>query len=263
MKNLKLNLTKMIKLRGVPFALAATLIATGLTGCGKKAECSVSGNHAHLYTNSQGFERYIDKEYLSYEGYDRQEDYITLTSEDEKLSKFEDKHNLLKIEDNIEAIASIQEQNHDYIEYRYAYTYLMPIPHTTRVGKVTTTYFTYIPTTHHSWTSDPEHSRLTGEQRRCHHVYQAYNVVIDDKGKYVLVPSEEVDDIFALNGEYTYIKEKFYKVIDAEYGYELDYEDGKEDDPDLIEEDENQVTQSSTESYTSEEPQKKLTKSLS
>lgn len=62
---------------------------------------------------------------------------------------------------------------------------------------------------------------------------------------YVIVPSEYVDDINELNGEYTYIKKDFCKVIDAEYGYDLDYEDGVEDDPDLIEED-NVATQSYT-----------------
>lgn len=265
MGNVKLNLEKFIKLRGLPIVLASTVMLTGLTGCGKKAECDVKGDHAHLYTNEQNFVRYIDKEYLSYEGYDRQDDYIRLNKEEAELRKLEDKKGLLRIDENIDAIIDVQEQNHDYIEYRYAYTYLMPIPHYTHIGKTTTMYFTYIPTTHHSWTTDPEHSRLTGEQRRCHYVYQAYNIVKDEKGKDVLVPSEYVDDIFDLNGEYTYIKEKFCKVIDAEYGYDLDYEDGVEDDPDLIEEDEvtneNEVTQSSSTSKTSDEVQKKLTKS--
>lgn len=266
MKNMKLNLEKMIKLRGLPIVLAATVMATGLTGCGKKAECNVNGDHAHLYTNEQNFIRYIDKEYLSYEGYERQDDYIALSKEEAELREFEDKKDLLRIDENIDAISAVQEQNHDYIEYRYAYTYLMPIPHYIRTGKTSTMYFTYIPTTHHSWTTDPNHSRLTGEQRRCHHVYQAYNVVKDENGKYVLVPSECVDDIFDLNGEYTYIKEKFCKVIDAEYGYDLDYEDGVEDDPDLIQEDEvteeNEVTQSSNQAKNTNEEQKRLTKSL-
>ncbi|MDE5888923.1 MAG: hypothetical protein K2H20_02775 [Bacilli bacterium] len=199
-------------------------------------------------------------------GYERQEEYITLSSEEAELRKFEDEKNLLRIDENIDAIIAVQEQNHDYIEYRYAYTYLMPIPHYISTGKSTSVYFTYIPTTHYSWTSNPEHSRLTGEQRRCHHVYQAYNVVKDEKGNYVLVPSEYVDSIFDLNGEYTYIKEKFCKVIDAEYGYDLDYEDGVEDDPDLIQEDEvteeNVVTQSSNSVKSNNESQKRLTKSL-
>lgn len=258
MRNLKLNLEKMIKVRGLPLVLAATVMATGLTGCGKKAECNVSGNHAHLYTNEDNFIRYIDKEYLSYESYERQDDYITLNKEEKELRSFEDKKDLLRIDENIEAIESYEAQNHDYIEYRYAYTYLMPIPHYIHTGKTSTMYFTYIPTTHYSWTSNADHGRLTGEQRRCHHVYQAYNVVKDEKGKYVLVPSDYVDSISDLNGEYTYIKKNFCKVIDAEYGYDLDYEDGIEDDPDLIQDEveENVVTQSyeTTNTEYTEEP---------
>lgn len=262
MKNLKLNLEKMLKVRGLSLVLAATMMTTGLTGCGKKAECDVSGSHAHLYTNEDNFVRYSDKEYLYDGGFERQDEYITLTKEEEKLRSFEDKKDLLRIDENIEAIENYEAQNHDYIEYRYAYTYLMPIPHYVSTGKSTSVYFTYIPTTHYSWTSDANHSRLTGEERRCHHVYQAYNVVVDEYGKYVLVPSEYVDSISDLNGEYKYIKKKFCKVIDAEYGYDLDYEDGIEDDPDLIQEeevtDENEVTQSSTQ-FNNEE-QKRLIK---
>ena len=84
--------------------------------------------------------------------------------------------------------------------------------------------------TGHSWTTDKNHSSLTGEQRRCHYVYQAYKVEKNEKGKYVLVPSEYVDSLDELNGEYPYIKTTFYKVIDAEYGTDLDYEDGPEDE---------------------------------
>lgn len=265
MRNLKINIDKMIRLRGVAFVLAATTLTVGLSGCGKKAECDIKGSHAHLYTNESGYVRYIDKEYLSYEGYERQDDYVNLSKDEVELCRFEDKKDLLRIDENIEVIEAIQNQNQDYIEYRYAYTYLMPIPHYIRTGKTSTMYFTYIPTTHYSWTSDPNHSRLTGEQRRCHHVYQAYNVVVDENGKYVLVPSEFVDNIFDLNGEYTYIKEDFCKVIDAEHGYDLDYEDGVEDDPSLIQDDEltdnNDVTQSNTE-YSSLEKPKKLVKIL-
>ena len=118
MKNMKLNLEKMIKLRGLPIVLAATVMAIGLTGCGKKAECNIEGSHAHLYTNEQNFIRYIDKEYLSYEGYERQDDYIALSKEEAELRKFEDKKDLLRIDENIDVIKALQEQNKDYIEYR-------------------------------------------------------------------------------------------------------------------------------------------------
>lgn len=242
MKNLNVNWKEFVERRGIPLVLATTL-SIGLAGCGEKAECDVPESHAHLYVSEEGFSRYLEKEYLEYEGYTRCDDYISINKNDAEFLKFLDKKDLLKIDDNIETIQNIESENQDYIEYRYAYTYLMPIPHYHSNGKTSYVTYSYIPTTHYSWTSNPNHSRLTGEQRRCHHVYQACNIVKDEKGKYVVVPSEYVDSISDLNGEYSYISKKFCKVIDAEHGYDLDYEDGATDDPDNVQEDDNQDVQ--------------------
>lgn len=253
MKKINVNWKELIERRGLPLVLAATM-SVSLAGCGKKAECDIPEDHAHLYVSEEGFSRYLEKEYLEYEGYTRCDDYISINKDDEEFLKFLDKKDLIKIDDNIATIDKIESNNHDYIEYRYAYTYLMPIPHYHSTGKTSYVTYTYMPVTHHSWTTNANHSRLTGEQRRCHHVYQACNVVRDEKGKFVIVPSDYVDSISDLNGEYAYIKEKFCKVIDAEHGYDLDYEDGASDDPENIQEDENQdaQTQSSTQEKSDE-----------
>lgn len=235
MRNFDINFKKMIRLRGVPLALVATVLATSLTGCGKKAECNVEGSHAHLYTNEAGYEAYYNKEYLTYDGYERHDEYIPLTEEEVALYKFLDKKDLISLEDNLDVILTQQEQNHDYIEYRYKYKRRVPM----RVGKVTT----FRTVTRYSWTSDPNHANLTGETRLCHYVYQACNVYIDEHGKYVVIPSEEVDDIRDLVGEYTYVRKVYYKVINLENNLELDYEDGQ--DPDEVSK-ENATTQSYT-----------------
>lgn len=235
--NIKLNLKKCLSLKGVALVLVLTTATTALTGCGKKADCNISDSHAHLYTNEQGYIRYIDKEYLSYEGYERNEEYITIEGE-EDLYRFMDKKNLMRISDNLDVILNTQEQNVDYTEYRYRYTYMQPIPHTRKVGKTTTTYFTYIPVTRYSWTSNPNHSRLTGETRLCHYVYVAYKIEKNEKGKYVLIPSEQVDDIREVMDEYPYISKKYIKVVNIN-GEEVDYEDGKEEE--LTEEEQNRI----------------------
>lgn len=235
--NIKLNLKKCLSLKGVALVLVLTTATTSLTGCGKKADCNISDSHAHLYTNEQGYIRYIDKEYLSYEGYERNEEYITIEGE-EDLYRFMDKKNLMRISDNLDVILNTQEQNVDYTEYRYRYTYMQPIPHTRKVGKTTTTYFTYIPVTRYSWTSNPNHSRLTGETRLCHYVYVAYKIEKNEKGKYVLIPSEQVDDIREVMDEYPYISKKYIKVVNIN-GEEVDYEDGKEEE--LTEEEQNRI----------------------
>lgn len=226
-----MNFKKLLSMKGVSLALVASM-AVSLTGCGKKADCNISTYHAHRYENPTGYVRYIDKEYLSYEGYERKEDYIELTTVDKDFYQFMDKKNLMRISDNVDIILSQEEKNTDYIEYRYAYTTLLPIPHTMKSGKTTITYFTYIPVTHYSWTRDANHGRLTGEQRLCHYVYTAYKIEKDDRGRYVLIPSESLDRIEDVMDEYPYVMEKYYKVIDAKHGYDLDYEDGPEsDDP--------------------------------
>lgn len=226
MKHLKLNLKKMVKLRGVALVLVASTAVLGLTGCGKQAECSIEGSHAHKYVNDSGYIRYIDKEYLSYEGFDRTEEYISFASSEEDLYRFYDAKDLMLISDNLDLVLQQQEKNQDFVEYRYSYTSLLPIPHTMHIGKTTTMYFTYIPTTRHSWTTDSNHDRLTGEQRLCHYVYTAYKVEKDEKGNFVLVPSPEVDDITTVMDEYPYITTRYYKKIDVELGEDLDYEDG-------------------------------------
>lgn len=234
MRNLDLNVKKMVKMRGIPLALAVSILATGLTGCGKKAECEVEGNHAHLYTNEEGFNTYYIKEYLNYNGYDRQDEYISLEDKDVELYKFLDKKDLIGLVDNLDLVLCQQEQNQDYIEYRYSYNKKV----TRLVGKVPVRRTV----TRYSWTSDPNHAGLTGETRVCHYVYQGFNVYKDEYGKYVVIPSEYVDDINELVGNYTYIKQAFYKIINIEDNKELDYEDGPDDNEEYV--DDNVQTQS-------------------
>lgn len=225
---IKFNLKKLFSLRGVALVLAVAAIPATLTGCGKKADCSIEEKHAHLYKNESGYVRYIDKEYLSYEGYERNEEYVSIEGQ-EDLYKFLDKKDLIPIKDNLDLIIKTQEQNCDYKEYRYRYTFLQPIPHIIHTGKSTMTYFTYIPHTRYSWTSNPERSGLTGEERICHYVYVAYKVEKDENGKYVLIRSPEVEDLSEVASEYPYIKKKFHVIVTLD-GKEADYEDGREED---------------------------------
>ena len=72
---------------------------------------------------------------------------------------------------------------------------MQPIPHTVSNGKTTSTYFTYIPQIRYSWTTNKDRSGLTGETRICHYVYTAYKIEKDEFGKFVLIPSEDVEDL--------------------------------------------------------------------
>ena len=221
------NYDKLKTLKGVAFALVL-VSPLALTGCGKEAECLVEESHAHMYRSILGYVRYIEDEHLRHEGYDRLDSYINIEGQEE-LYKFLDKKDLMRIDDNLELIKSVQDNNVDYTEYRYKYTFMQPIPHVTRVGKVTTTFFTYIPHTRYSWTSNPNHSRLTGETRNCHYVYYAYKVEKNENGKYVLVRSPYTSDLTTIMDEYPYIENNYYTIVNSE-GKAIDYEDGREED---------------------------------
>ncbi len=226
---IKFNINGLIGKRGVALALAV-ISATTLSGCGKKADCDISSNHLHKYVNTEGYIRYIDKEYLKYEGYEWTSDYVEATKEDIETRELMDKKDLLRIDENLETIQNMQQANSDFLEYRYSYIFLQPIPHMFSNGKTTYTMFTYIPVTHYSWTSDSEHSNLTGEKRLCHYMYRAYKIEIDEKGKEVLIPSDYIDDITKVMDEYPYIKKDYYKIFNAELNCEADYEDGPEEE---------------------------------
>lgn len=214
--------TKYIKL------LALIIAANTLTGCSEKAECNITEDHAHLYINETGFERYIEDERINYQGYKRQEKYIVIDEKDKKLYKFLKDNKLLRIEDNLDIIDSIKETQNDYYEYRYEYPFMMPIPHTIYNGKTISIYYTYIPTTHHSWTKDVNRGDLTGEIRVCHYVYYGYKIIEKENGTYDVEKSEYVDDIRDIMDEYPYIKAKYFEIVDGETKNILDYEDGQE-----------------------------------
>ena len=226
-KNLKVNKAL------VAARLLSTAITATATGCAPQSDCDINEFHLHRYEKA-GVVRYIEDESLKNHGYEWTDDVVYVDEQDKEFYDFLEKKGLLKIDDNISYLMELQDQNQDYKEYRYAYTYLLPIPHVFSNGKQTITTFTYIPTTHYSWTADRNHSRLTGEERNCHYVYTGYKVEKNDKGKYVLIEREPVDDILSIRDEYPYFKEKVAKVVNSASHEELDYEDGSRDDEDKI-----------------------------
>ena len=78
-----------------------------------------------------------------------------------------------------------------------------------------TTYTTYMPTIGHSWTTDKNHSRLTGQVREVYYMYYGYKIGINEKGKYELVKSDYVSSLDELPNDYIYVKEKFYKTFNT------------------------------------------------
>lgn len=181
-------------------ALSGVLLITPLSACGKKMDCSYKGEHAHKYVNDEGFITYQNSDYEFEEGFGWTSEVVDYTDE----MKLLDDHNLLKIEDNKELLEKLISQNNLFIEYEYEYMWMMPIPHYSFNGKTTTVYYTYISMWDEDFTTDPNHSDLTGRIRESDYKYYGYKIITDEKGKPKIVRSELVDNLFDIAGEYPY-----------------------------------------------------------
>lgn len=230
------NHNNKIKIRDI--VIGGMIIASifMFSGCSKNVDCNINEPHAHVYVQDDSFDKYFVSEKENKNFYNRTDEYILVDDETKNLIDFENKNGLFRIAENQDKINEIVSSQKDYVEYRYQYTWLMPIPHTQKIGKVTTTYYTYIPTTSYSWTSNPEFKQLTGSERTVHHVYCAYKIVKDENGKMKLVQSEMVDNLNELSDEYVYIKSDFYKKVNLDNKeLEVDYEDGSSEGKQLVE----------------------------
>lgn len=178
----------------VALSLALLLTGTMASGCTKKMDCKVGTDHAHEYVSDDGFISYRNSENAVIGDSNWTNQYVPATDEINEMGKF----GLFKIADNMEPLYEEIEGQVPYTEYEYKYSSFM------MVGKVPIT------TTHKRWTSDSEHSRLTGQMRDASYKYYGYRIGTDKKGNRILIKSEEVDDIFSIASEYSYFKPSDY-----------------------------------------------------
>lgn len=219
MENFKINIKNSQFLGKVAcFVVAASIggVLVNATGIFDKADCDVVEEHAHLYTNEEGFNRYIISEYMNVDGYLHQDEYIKLDEDEFDFYSFISKKDLISIKDNIHVILAIQNNNQDYLEYEYTYKKRV----TRNNGK--TSYRTWRRKT--DWTANPDNVEneiygtwkdlsFTGDTRLVHYVYQTYKIELNEKGKYVLVEGPVVDDVRECLDEYPYIKRNFYRTV--------------------------------------------------
>jgi len=228
---------KKINVRNLVIAGVLVSSLALFSGCAKNIDCGIEELHAHNYVSSKMFDKYMVSEKEYKKSWYRTDEYIIIDEATKELIDFENKKGLYRISHNKDEIDAITSMHEDYKEYRYRYTYMQPIPHIVSNGKTTSTYYTYIPQTRYSWTTDPNHSRLTGEERIVHYVYYGYKVVKDEKGKYKIIESKTYDDLNDLPEDFIYIKNKFYKKVYLDNKeLEVDYEDGPEEEMELNEE---------------------------
>ena len=168
------------------------------SGCGK-SDCDMVEYHLHKYEKG-GFVRYIDDEHLDVDGFNWTDELIYVKEADKDLYKIERKKHLMKIDDNVDALIASTGQYNEYLEYEYK----KKTKHHQKIGDTDTTYYT----TSYHWTTDYEHSKLTGKVRLLRYFYKSYNVIKNDKGKYILVDgieSDNINDIIDKKDEFPYI----------------------------------------------------------
>ncbi len=178
-----------------------------------EVDCDIRECHAHKYVQPNGLTKYMKAECFMQRGYERQDEYICLDVEEEKLLDFLNKKHLVKIDDNIEKIKEDQRNNTGYYEYQYEYEEEQRIPVIHGTGKDQTVDYIISYYTDYDWTTNINHSDLTGYRRYCDYEYTSYKVEKNYKDKYVLIPLEEQKDVLLNKDEYPYIKENYSVLV--------------------------------------------------
>ena len=182
-----------------------------LSGC-SKSDCNVSDNHVHRYVgkNNRGtiVNYFISEDPLVYQwyedgsgkhlNYEKQDDYLTLTKEDEEFYKAKGSI-LFKGEDNWDYLFKIMSAKKDHIEYYYRYD--------DGLGGW-----------NHSWKREkPSKQYYFAEKIRVYHYQFCGHKLTYKDGKWVDERSPFVNDIREIIDEYPYFQLDCYKQVYKEF----------------------------------------------
>lgn len=199
MKNLKLY-DAFVAFIGIPAVL------TTITIKGNGVKCDIESCHAHKYIKDGKIVRYLDKEVKSYKGFERQDDYIELTDEENDLINYAATHDLIRIDDNINYIKEVEERNKEYIEYEYSYDGTKLRPLFLLSSDKPKVYLTAKNKEKFGWTTDSNHENLTGKERICNFVYEGWTISKDHDRKLSANVSSKVKSLLDINDEYQYFE---------------------------------------------------------
>ena len=190
-----------------------------LVGCAEKAECEIPESHVHLYVkeleDGTNIETYRQSEHVEWKGYQRYDDYITITKEDEKIYKA--LKGRFEGQSNWDYLYNQMASKPDFLEFYYRYTTTQV--YTTRVNGKTQVRTRTV--THSGWTDNPNRAHNNGDVRICHYKYYAYKLVYNN-GKYKLEKSPLVDDIREIIFEYPYFDEECWEIDYEEFEFDKD-----------------------------------------
>ena len=198
--------------------LALAIVPFILTGCSQNNDCKVSESHVHKYigsdkrgtvvnyinsedqTISQGYED-VSSKYINYE---KQDDYLTITKEDERF--YNAKGSILfKGEDNWPYLFKIMSSKKDHLEYYCKYD--------DGLGGWS-----------YRWeTKKPSKYYFAGQVRVYHYRFCGHKLIYKD-GEWFDQRSPFVDDIRSIINEYPYFQLDCYMQV---------YKDYKVDEKDL------------------------------
>lgn len=185
-------------------ALVATML---LSGCGEKSSCEVPTRHVHRYTKEISsditLEAYFDQEYLTFSGYNWNDDYIEINKMDEEFYKLITGNKLFEGPTNWDYLFNVMANQHDYLKFYYEYYTTETKITTDSEGNETVE---EVQVHHDGWTENPYNSDNTGKTRLYHHKFYGYKVVYKN-GRFSLEKSPLVDDIREIIDEYPYFSE--------------------------------------------------------
>lgn len=165
----------------------------------RKKDCNIKEKHLHKYVSEDGFITYKESELLENSDMFWTPEVVETSEERLLMSKLD----LLKIDDNMEALEKTTKNDIPYKEYEYSYISHIPV----KVGKVTT----MISHTNYAFTTDKNDSRVTGNVRDVNYKYVGYRIGKNKEGKTALFKSKEVDDLMVIKDKYPYFRLSNYK----------------------------------------------------
>lgn len=221
------TIEKVVYISGV-FVIGAGIITFSLLPAfafnkerSRKSNCNITNKHAHYYKYSNGLGIYLDSEKIHNEEYTndyygdiiRTDKYVLLNDEEYQLTCFLADNQLFSIDHNKNTIDKLLKTYNSHTEYEcksneeildynnLGYSAENEVP---GIGVVDNT--TYV------WTTNFNYDSFTGNMRDCYCTYNAYKVMKQSDGSYLMEKSDSYENFYDIPSEYEYIKPEFYNL---------------------------------------------------
>ena len=182
------------------------------SGCTKNNDCKIDRLHAHRYVDKNtNLSRYIISEKRSESWMGKRDEYVLIDENDKETVKkldFANRKELYKINENLDAIQEMIKDNKYHYEYEYKYYPEVPVTKYVYIDGSShiVTYYEKSKTPVYEWTTDSNHSGLTGKMKLVYPAYQGIKIVSDGNGGYKEESSPVYYDFDSIPEEYEYVR---------------------------------------------------------